>query len=377
MANIRQKPSISSLIVRQIPEGALLEAERKEGEWYLVNLEPDETGNKSGYVHESLVLPLDEPAVPEKKTRVVEQVTRPKPKPAETLPPTTRTPPERTEAPPVQRETPPAQSRAAATESTPAGALRPALILSGSALMAAVGDLNDGSQGLADYYGFQLGAAADAEMSPLSLVFPFEVEVQIPIGGRFALSLAGGYAGVSSQSLVTYEATGSADTFASTPGFSAIQVKAGIVFEPVSYFQVKAGLMIVRAKASYDYRFSHDAFWQEWTGDASGFGFGGFVALGLALPLGSSVDFVMEAGGQLARISGLEGTGTYLNSSLTAATEEIGTLYAYDAKPTPLDSFPLAFIRSKKPTEGGVANAREAVLDLLGGSLEGRLKFKF
>jgi hypothetical protein len=135
--------------------------------------------------------------------------------------------------------------------------------------------------------------------------------------------------------------------------------------------------MIARAAASYDYRFSHDTYWQEWTGDASGFGIGGYAALGVALPLGSSIDFVMEAGGQLARIGGLEGTGTYLNSNLTRATEEIGTLYAYDAKPTPLDAFPLVFIRSKKPTEGGVANAREAVLDLLGGSLKAGLKFKF
>lgn len=378
VANIRQKPSISSLIVRQIPEGAFLDAMSKEGEWYLVALVPDETGTKSGYVHESLVLPLDDPAVPAKKTRVVEQVERPQPKPAETpQPPAKKTTPDRTETPPGQRDAPPAQPRTTAAQPVATESLRPALILSAGAMTAAVGDLNDGSQGLADYYGFQLGASADLKLSPLNLVFPFEAEVRIPIGGRLALSLAGGYAGVSSQSTITYNTTGSTDSFTSTPGFSAIQFKAGLLFEPVPYFAVKAGLLVVRAKASYDYRFSHDMFWQEWTGEASAFGLGGFAALGIALPLSTGIDFVLEAGGHMARIDGFDGTGTYMDSDLDDATEEAGKLFAFDAKPTPFNSYPLLFIRSKKPTEGGVANAREAVLDLLGVSLKAGLKFKF
>ena len=60
IANVRVKPFIGSNIVRQFPEGAILEAELKEGEWFLVKIEPDETGTVSGYVHESLVLALEE-----------------------------------------------------------------------------------------------------------------------------------------------------------------------------------------------------------------------------------------------------------------------------------------------------------------------------
>ncbi|MCX6559659.1 MAG: SH3 domain-containing protein [Candidatus Aminicenantes bacterium] len=372
IANIRQKPSISSLIVRQIPEGALLEASRKDGEWYLVALEPDETGTNSGYVHESLVLPLDEPAVPEKKTRIVERVTQPKPKPAETTPP-----PARTEPAPVHRTEPAVETPAAKTDNYGFEPLRPALVIGGGGLIAAVGDLNDGSQGLADYFGYQLGAAADLTLSRLRLVFPFEAEIQIPIGGRFALTIGAGYAGASATTLVTYATTGSANSFSAGPGFSAIPIKAGLLYSPVPSFYAKAGLMVVPAKASYTYHFTHDQFWQEWTGEASAFGFGAYGALGIELTLGPSIGFLIEAGGQIGKISGFDGTGTYLDSTLDEAVTETGLLYAYDAKPTQFDSFPLTFIRSKRPTEGGVANAREATLDLLGISLKAGLKFKF
>jgi len=46
---IRQKPSIGSVIIRQFPQGEILEAIRLEDEWYLVKLEPDESGATSGY----------------------------------------------------------------------------------------------------------------------------------------------------------------------------------------------------------------------------------------------------------------------------------------------------------------------------------------
>jgi hypothetical protein len=377
VANIRQKPSISSLIVRQIPEGALLEASRKEGEWYLVALEPDETGTHSGYVHESLVLPLDEPAVPEKKTRIVERVAPPRPKPAETAATSERTAPARTETAPVRTPQAVAETRPAETDAYGFEPLRPALVIGGGGLFAAVGDLNDGSQGLADYYGYQLGAAADQSLSLLRLAFPFEAEIQIPIGGRFALTIGAGYVGSSKTSLLTYATTGSASTFSATPGFSAIPIKAGILYSPVPAFYAKAGLMIISAKTSYTFHFAHDLFWQEWTGDASALGLGAYGALGVELALGPSIGFLIEAGGQFGKIGGFDGTGTYIDSTLDEAVTETGRLYAYDAKPTQFNSYPLTFIRSKRPTEGGVANAREATLNLLGASLKAGLKFKF
>ncbi len=377
IANIRQKPSISSLIVRQIPEGGLLQASRKEGEWYLVSLEPDETGTTAGYVHESLVLPLGESAAPPaKKARIVEQVAPPRPKPVETE---TVAPPARDTAP--RREAPAARVPEVEPEyetpRDPADDRRPSIVLSAGLLSMAVGDLNDGAQGLADYYGFQLEAAADGTIAPLRWAFPFEGEVRIPIGSGFSVTAGGGYAGVSKLSSIAYAKTGQVNTFDTTPGFSIIPIKAGILFSPVPYFYAKAGLMIVRASTSYAYHFVHEAFWQDWTGEASAFGFGAFGALGVELSLGPSFAFVVEAGGQVGKVSGFKGTGTYYDSTMTAAAEETGTLYAYEVKASSRDAFWLLFLRDKRPTEGGVYGAREATLDLLGLTLKAGLKLKF
>ncbi|MDD8027403.1 MAG: SH3 domain-containing protein [Acidobacteriota bacterium] len=372
IANIRQKPSISSLIVRQIPEGALLEASRKDGEWYLVALEPDETGTTSGYVHESLVLPLGEQAAPEKRTRIVERVTAPRPKPAETAPASIKD-----ETPAAQRQTPPPPAYAAEVETPAVAPLRFSLVINAGLFSSAIDDLDDGAQGLADYYGYQLGASADLSVTPFRLVFPFEAEARIPIGGRFALTIGAGFVSASKTSLVTYDTTGSTSTFETTPGFSVIPVKVGILYSPVPYFYAKAGVMVVRAKATYDYHFVHDSFWADWTGEATAYGFGAFGALGVEVPLGSSFAFILEAGGQFGKVSGFEGTNTYIDSDLKTSTKESGTLYSYELKPTSLDSFFLVFIRSKKPTEGGVANARVAALNLLGFGLKAGLKLKF
>src|SRR4030043_2035257 len=70
-ANIREKPDIMSAILQQLPEGATLEAERKEGEWYAVLVEKEEGGFILGYVHESLVMVI-EAAPPQQRERVDE-----------------------------------------------------------------------------------------------------------------------------------------------------------------------------------------------------------------------------------------------------------------------------------------------------------------
>src|SRR5512135_407097 len=54
-ANLREKPDISSAVVQQIPEGTVLEADKKDGEWYLVRYTLEDGGVIAGYIHESLV----------------------------------------------------------------------------------------------------------------------------------------------------------------------------------------------------------------------------------------------------------------------------------------------------------------------------------
>jgi len=60
-ANIRLKPTTESVVIFQAPLGAILNAEEKIGEWYRVNLPPDERGVVvSGYIHQSIVEVLEE-----------------------------------------------------------------------------------------------------------------------------------------------------------------------------------------------------------------------------------------------------------------------------------------------------------------------------
>jgi len=156
IANVRVKPFIGSNIVRQFPEGTVLEAERKEGEWFLVKMEPDETGTISGYVHESLVLalediPITEPVpAPVVEIPPVEEVEKEEPPPAKAVPRPKATQPAPVEPPPSVYEATREIMAAAAAESPVS------LFLWGGGGITAVGDLNDGIQGLADFYADQI-----------------------------------------------------------------------------------------------------------------------------------------------------------------------------------------------------------------------------
>lgn len=85
-ANIRLKPTIESTIISKAPLGAILESEEKVGNWYKVNLPPDESGFVvSGYIHESIVEVVEEieeisakESVEEKKISKVEKPTKEK-----------------------------------------------------------------------------------------------------------------------------------------------------------------------------------------------------------------------------------------------------------------------------------------------------------
>lgn len=55
-ANVRAEPDFRSEIIHQVQLGIALQSVGKTGEWYLVNLPPDEEGLIiSGYIHQSFV----------------------------------------------------------------------------------------------------------------------------------------------------------------------------------------------------------------------------------------------------------------------------------------------------------------------------------
>jgi len=60
-ANIRLKPTTQSEAISKVPIGAVLDVIKKEGEWYLVKLPPDEKGIVvTGYIHQSIVEVVEE-----------------------------------------------------------------------------------------------------------------------------------------------------------------------------------------------------------------------------------------------------------------------------------------------------------------------------
>ncbi len=375
LANIRLKPSISSVIVRQIKEGAILESIRKEGEFYLVKLDPDESGRTEGYVHESLVLALDENAPAEKLPRIVERAEPPKPKPVD------ETPPAVTETrPPVRTETRPAEIPQTVESTEPAGPSdqgRPSLVFSVGGIFSSIGDLNNGAQGLADLYAYQLGASADQPAGTLHFAFQYGGEFIFPLGRQFYLFAGLEYYGNTSETVISYPQGLGASSLTVAPEFSAVPVRIGVLFYPTEFLYFKVGAAYAFARAAYSYRFDDGTFWQDWSGAATGGALGFFGAIGLDIKVTRTFSFILEAAGQSLSVSGLTGTGTFQDSTMSAPVTETGKLYSYDGQPTPFNTFPLVFLRSTTPSEGGVANAREAVLDLSGLSFKAGVKIKF
>ena len=126
-ANIRDTPDIGSPVVQQLPEGSVLEAEKKQGEWYMVRFTRDDGLVARGYIHESLVREIETvPSVPAEEIRVepVKKIDE-KPEPSSSSPRAPRTgPPPRFRRPAAR---PPAfpRPRRSASPFLPAPTLRP------------------------------------------------------------------------------------------------------------------------------------------------------------------------------------------------------------------------------------------------------------
>lgn len=347
VANIRLKPSIGSIIIRQIPQGEILEATKKEGPWFLVTLPPDEAGTASGYVHESLVLPLEELPKPEAKPPVVE-------KPAEKP---------RVEEPPVKPPTksepvPQVQTDFAEEEEGAAGRFFFSFFAGGG--YAIVGDLNRGAQGLADLFSAQVGLAASGDVAAVHAGLLFGGEIGIPLGGRAYITLGAERLGAGNESVLSFLRTGGGtDTYTALPKFSAVPVRAAVVVYPADFFYLKFGANYAFGSCSYNFKIERGATWQEWTGEAKASAFGLFGGAGLEWRFGPNFALFGEFTGQYGPISGFEGTGTFQDSTLSVPVTEEGKLYAYDAK-FGQTLYPQVSVRQNTPSEANVENAREA-----------------
>ncbi len=371
-ANVREKPDIMSAILQQLPEGATLEAEKKEGEWYALLVEKEGGGSVTGYVHESLVMVIAEPAQapPPKKEREEEQekqeVQPVKPEPAG----------ERVEPPPL----PPRAAQELRTPVAKEDRLSAVFWLGGR--YAAVGDLNDGAQGLARYYESRLGASAGSEVQTVHFGYLVGAEVRVPLAYGFSFALGVERASGEKTSSFAYSGGSSEASYSAKPGFSVTSVSLALLYYPLRALYVRAGLDYSFARASYFYRTSHpgpgeaDEFWQEWTGKASSGGFGCQLGLGFEWPLGRRLAIVAEAAFRGGRLYDLKGKDVYRDSTGYESREK-GTLYHIWATAGGTEVFPLLFIRNREPAEAGVVDSRKAEFDLSGVALKLGLQVKF
>ncbi len=357
-ANIRLKPDIGAALVRQVPQGTILESDGKEGEWFLVRLVSDDGKPLAGYVHESLVVLL-QPRVPAE-------------------PPTKETPEPLQQPPPDLRPQPRIQSpQAQASRSEPASPLRPfAFEISGGVVYLAGGDPNKAVRGTADYYQARLGIlyngrVGSAHLGP-SAGFSLDYWIRPRVGIGVAAEII--YAG--DEIVLSYRGGANDARLDIVPELSSIPIRIHLVLAPAPAFVVKTGLEFYFARCRYLYRFSSTGTSAEWKGDARAHGLGFYASVSWERPIFGPVAVIVEASGRFARVSGFEGKNVFKAPDGSTAGEE-GILYFYTGKIAEGDSFPLMFIRERAPSEAGVYDPREARVDFSGLALRTGFRIRF
>ena len=342
-ANIREKPDILSSLLVQVPQGTILEAEGKEGDWFAVRIKQEEGGMILGYVHESLVS-LVEAAPPEEEAPKIVAVPEKKAPPPPPPSPVTRKP-------------------------------LPFFCFWAGGRSAWIGDLNEGAEGLARYLEFLLASRGEGEVGPLQLGIVFGGEIGLPLSSRLFLSVGGEYYSAGNSSSIEYS-TGSENTlFMTQPKVQAVPlgISLSLYALPINYGKV--GLEYTFATCRYSYRLEEGEIWQEWEGEAKGESFGIQAGVGVDLKLAPHLFLLLEGLYRDTLVKRLEGENHYRESTELISREK-GPLY-YFLVSAGDDSHPLVFIRETPPSGAGVSEVREAELDLSGISLRIGIKIKF
>ena len=354
-ANLREKPDIGSAIVQQVPEGTVLEADKKEGEWYLVRYALEDGGVIAGYIHESLVVVLDESRVPAAKP---ETGRRPGPGSQQ---------PDRREGP-------------AAGAAWPESTLPFDIFLSAGGSTIIADDFNRSARGLADLNAAALAISPSGTVNRLRLSYLIGIEIFYRINPWFSVGLGTDLMNGWRSSHVIYP-TGGLSLFVphtnTRPSVQVVPVKAGVRFYPRPDFYIRGSLAYYTVNMRYEYLFApSDAAWQQWKGRATAHSLGIEVAVGGEWRLGPRLLFFSEAGFRLAQLERFRGTGTFRDSA-GASTAETGYLWYYQARGADGGSYNLLFIHSAEPSGTDILGARRAGLNLTGTAFRAGVKFRF
>ena len=344
-ANLREKPDIGSGIVQQIPEGTVLEADRKEGEWFFVRYTLEDGGVIGGWIHESLVEVVPAAAPP--------PAAKPAARSGETA------------APPQERRPGPVRIEKLDFST---GSFPLEISFSAGAAGVSPNDLNNGAQGFADMRAAGLGAPAPRDVDPLQLAILAGFELTYRVSPRLAIGLGADLMSGSGRDELVTSGELLEETVAVRPGVRAVPVKLVARYYPGAGIYIRGALGVYSVKASYLYRVDGADFWQQWRGAAKDSGFGGEAAFGGELKIDPKAFIFIEAGFRIAHFEGLAGEGVYTDSD-GARTTEGGTLYYLGA-----GAYPQLIIANVIiPVEGN----RPAVVNLSGWAIRGGVRFRF
>jgi hypothetical protein len=346
-ANLRERPDIGSAIVQQIPEGTVLEADKKEGEWYLVRYMLEDGGVIAGYIHESLVTVVGQPQAP-------------------------ATPPVRS----PRTEKRPAAAAAASRSVFPFDV---SVSLGGGPIIA--DDLNGGARGLAGYNAALLDMASAGSIPSLRLTYLIGLELSYRLYPWLSLSVGCDYLKGWRSGTVTYSAGGepppATPLTATRMSVQSGPVKLGVRFYPGTNFYFRGSLGYYTGRAGYNYRLVYpDGAEEKWSGKATAHTLGMELALGGEWPLGPKTLIFAEAGYRLARLNDFDGAGTYTDPSGAGSTES-GPLWYFSKTGADSAGYNLLFIRTARPTEEGVTSARKAEVNLSGTIFRLGLRIRF
>jgi hypothetical protein len=351
-ANLREKPDIGSSIVQQIPEGVVVEADRKDGEWYFVRYTLEDGGVIGGWIHESLGEVVEAGTI----ARVEKEKEQ--------------------EAAPARRRGRPIRIGKIEMPELSTGGIPLEFAFSAGLGYVAPRDLNRGTRGYADANAADHGVAAPPPAGVLHIAYMLGFEVTYRVSPRLAVGLGADYMRVANKDKTEYEDPAFTETLVTRPAARTVPFKILARYYPGAGFYVRGGLGIYAVKASYLYRHElpESSDWRQLKGEASGTGLGGEAAFGGEWEIAPRTVFFAEAGVRLARFGKLTGTNTTTHLTGQVATEP-GTLFYITRLAEDGNTYPIVYVAASAPDDA--VDSRRAVVDLSGAAVRAGVRYRF
>jgi hypothetical protein len=353
-ANLREKPDIGSSIMQAIPEGTILEADKKEGEWYYVRYTLEDGGVVGGWIHESLVTVVEKGAVSE-------------------------TPAEKPVARPPARERPrPRLPRIGGIQPPEfrTGSIPLEFSVSAGVATLAPRDLNDATRGDVDWFAAAAGLIATQEAGVLHVAGLIGFELSYRFSPRLSFGVGADYLRGSNADLIELVSTASAGTVTTKPSVRAVPFKATVRFYPGAGLYLRGALGIYSAKAGYLFRNEDAQGWVQDKGSASATGLGAEAAFGGEWDIAPRTVVFAEAGMRMASFSGLTGQNAHRDSTGQSSIEG-GTLFFFKRTAGAETAYPAILVTAAAPAGEGIVDARRARINISGTSLRVGVRYRF